>query len=789
MESLENLNVNSTTRSILSSWTGPTVLTNQTLNEAIRIGEDKMVPEHLDLTERLYNVFRYPSTPGIVGRDYIPLSPSSSIDHGIIDLYSVFRNSPALKAALSLYSGLSYESIDFTISLGDVKNMTGAVVVGYYPHRRWYGTSQTDELSSLFLNDMTALNLMNTSPESQLISFSAAQDVKFNVPWPHPTAFIPREAINTIWSTSAPYPGTPVPWFNVLDSRFISTVGLPAELRMFVKFNGLRFYAPNVVDEDFLFDQQSGLEIAAAAAAAYVAESVVETGAEIVGSAMGLTSQDSFEEIYKSGTYEAPTAVQMAYAGDTTAVGPPGTSPIFYKPLGSSSSHLIADYLKRPQYLGKFLAGDTRILYANPTFPLGWTNGPNQLANYFRWFAQAAMYWRGTLNFHFVILGHPMVQVFHDLSLTFPPFYNDSSVDVSTSPVLRGVTNGTQHIVVPMPTFNVSDHYPVIDTLTTDASTGVRTYSGSRVTAAFKVVSTMLDLAPEIPILMFMSAQDDFSFLQPNPVGLGYVDNLPDLDNPPALFDQQIGLCPHDILFETRAKVQLPTSTMPPLGHVEDLFKLWSRALPYSAYDDNDEPVVDVLSGTAPCWWPAEGGGAASTLDVNNSWWVTNDYLSMYSSQFLFYRGSIGFKIILKPGDSPEYKYVSLANPADRLRQKGHNPYTFSEGQMPPVANFGYGTVVTPDSLQPVLDATIPYRSVLTWNMVNPSDLETTSMSSVLRSDVVRNRVSCNISLQDPSGDLLSALYRKGGEDYRVAVETMLPPPTLWLAKGFDWSS
>jgi len=807
MEALQNVNNTVVTKSNLSAWTGTEILTDQTENEAIRLGENKMLPDHLDLTERLYNVFRYPVTPGITARDYIALGPGEPTTTGIIDLYSVFRNSPPLKAALSLYSGLSYDSIDVVASLSDVKGVVGGVVLGYYPHKRWHGPSQANELAAHTLNDMTKQALVNTSPEAQLVSFSAAQDVKFNIPWQHPTPYIPRECINTLWDTVAPYPGTPVPWFHLLDSRYVSSVALPAQLRLFVKFNGLRFFAPNVLSEsvlfdmqsgddpvpaDFEYDMQSGLEVAAAAAAAYVVESVVESGAEIVSDAMGLSSHDNMEETYKAGTYEAPTAVQMAYAGDTTSVGPPGTSPILFKPLTSKSSHEILTFLKRPQYLGKFLAGDSRSLFANPIFPLGWKTGPDQLCNYFRWFAQGAMYWRGTLNFHFVILGHPMVEVFHNLSLTFPPDYGAASQDVSTSPVLRGITNGTQHIVVPMPSFNISDHLPVIDNIYNDVTQGVRRYSGSRVIADFKVVSTMLDAAPEIPVLMFMSAGDDFVFLQPNPVGLGYVDNLPPA--PFALdeevqYDQQVGLCPYDVLFETRAAVQENTSTLATMVYVEDFFKIWSRAMPYEAYASNDEPIVAITPGTSPCWWPATGGAAASTLNVNNSWWVTNDYLSMFTAQFLYFRGSIGFKVIIKPGDVPEYKYIALANPANRLRQLGHNPYTFSEAQMPPEANFGYGTVVTPDSLQPVLDATIPYRSMLTWNMVNAVDVDTTSMNVVIRSDVVRNQIRCNIVLQEEDSDLLSALYRKGGSDYAVAVETMLPPPTLWLAKGYHWSA
>lgn len=795
MEKLQNENVDLTTSSQLSAWNGTVILLDQTENEAIRLGEDKMVPDHLDLTKRLYNVLQYATTSGIVLNDYIPLGPSQPTSFGIVDLYRLFSSSPPLKAALSLYEGFSYDSLDFTVSVSDVKGLTGALMVGYYPHKNWYDVTQASELAALTLNDMTKKNVVNSAPECQLVSLSAAQDVKFTVPWQHPVPFLPRASVKGNWTTRTPPSGTPVPFFWLPVSHYVSSVSLPAQLRMFVKFNGLRFYGPNIIDNFMTYDQQSGLEVAAAAASAYVVESVVESGAEIVRDVIGVSNDDALEETYKAGTYEAPTAVQMAYAGDTTAVGPPGTSPILFRNLESRSSHDLLTFLKRPQYLATLNTGTAVRLHANPTFPYGVKRGANQIPTYFAWFAQAAMYWRGTLNFHFVILGHPMVEVRHSLLMYFPPNYTSDNNDMAGLPTLRGITNGTQHIVVPMPSMNVLDHLPVIDNVYDDMTEEVNKFSSSRLYAGFDVVSTMLDITPTIPILVFMSAGDDFTFLQPNAVGLGYADNLP---VPPPFgksklrrkktYEQQVGLCPHDIVFETKATAQLHTKTLPVIKTVEDLFKIWCRALPYSAYASNDEPIVDIHAGTSPCWWPPGGGSAAATLNVNNSWWITNDYVSLYSAHFLYFRGSLGFKVILKPGAEPSYKYVALAAPDDLLRQKGHNPYTFTEGQMPPEANFGYGTVVTPDALQPVLDATIPYRSGLTWSPVNPIELDHSSLSPSISAGTVMNRIKTNITLQEPDGDLLSALFRKGGSDYAVSVEGLLPPPTLWMAKGYNWS-
>jgi len=44
-----------------------------------------------------------------------------------------------------------------------------------------------------------------------------------------------------------------------------------------------------------------------------------------------------------------------------------------------------------------------------------------------------------------------------------------------------------------------------------------------------------------------------------------------------------------------------------------------------------------------------------------------------------------------------------------------------------------------------------------------------------------------NITLQDDDGDLNDAMFRKIGSDFGLAVEALLPPPTLWASRGFDW--
>jgi len=353
--------------------------------------------------------------------------------------------------------------------------------------------------------------------------------------------------------------------------------------------------------------------------------------------------------------------------------------------------------------------------------------------------------------------------------------------------VLRGVTNGSKHIKVPMPWLSMLDHMPICDILADHVDPAY--ISCSDLSATFFILSTMLDVVPTLQVAVFMSAGDDFEYLQPYAVGLN------DVESSGAALRPQCDLPAEDETFETRARSLKTTNSMIALSTVEDIMSAWSRALPYADYDDSDEPVPDMLYASSPMWWPLNSDfQAAYTLDVNNSWYCTNDFVSLFSSQFLFYRGSIGMKICCLDLPGIEgYKYVSLVpdiEPVIVLRQQTHSPFTEDGRQLPSNANLGNGVVITPSGLQPVLDLTYPFISSMEWANVNriPTAVGFGShyFSSYVYPDVVS--VSSNITLID-EGDLSDALYRKAGSDYGLAIETLLPPPTLWLARGFHWEN
>jgi len=340
----------------------------------------------------------------------------------------------------------------------------------------------------------------------------------------------------------------------------------------------------------------------------------------------------------------------------------------------------------------------------------------------------------------------------------------------------------------------------------------------------------MLEISPTIPFSIYMAAEDDFAFYQPYAPGLNNVLDAsaieaekqkaktqkstevavtdPDgkvvtLDqimrlcdtlrkDPNALLEPQIGIPPPDDTFHTRARSFPQVDVMLPLLHIEDFMEIWSRSLPYRAYASNDEPIPEAAIMSWPCFWPHLGGSAAWTPGVNNSWFVCQDYLSLLSSQFLYYTGSIGVKVLVATSVDalPEYKYVSLRPAGLAYRQMANNPFTYTPSELDFDSNFGNGTVVTPTSKQPVIEATLPFRSNICWNCVVPDALDGgfDNFSGMLDTNFVANTVNTNVVLQIPNGDLQDALYRKKGTDYFLTVETLLPPAYLWLARGGDWS-
>lgn len=808
MEQLsESKTITNRDRSDLSDFVGSELTAYDGMGDALRIGQDKVVADHMDYALRAYDFFQ----EGF-GMASLPYGPSSAPTREFA-LVELMRESATFQQMLYFFDGVAYDSVNFRITCSAPKGLTGGFIVGSYPYQPWGDTDLATYYASHDLNDMTRRHL-TLSPYSALVCYSQAEDVSFEIPWQHNADYLTRKYIQSGSDFfHQPWPGTPILYFVDAGSRYVSSQSLPAIIRVFVKFTNLRFVAPSVLtqvkngeqvvedsvedffdqlnakqdlwrespklawletaDRDFFDDifhdrdpflHQSGAEVGVMAAAT--------AGTEILSALTELFSPQDTES-NKKGSYESPKAVQLAYVGDSTVRGAPPTNPIFKSFGATGGTHPISEMITQPQWIHTLTTDQTQVYYANPVAPVGVNDlyGTNQLPTYLRFFSQAATYWRGTLFFDFVIMGHPMVEVEYKCKILYPPWSENTTESYSQNSIMRGIASGVTTISVPMPFMTPKDYMEIVDSTVTQDNQ-LRRFSSSLVSFTCSVVSTALDASPIIPIAVFLRAGEDFNFYQPNPVGYANV------------YEQQVKIPGSAKVFESRAMDVPPITDMIPFTNVESFMSIWSRALPFGSYDTNDEPIVSLEWSTSPSWFPMNDSAAARTLGVNNSWYVTNDYISLFSSMYLYFKGSIALKILCLPGTG--YKYLSLST-GDALRQTAHNPFTASPSQLPHQANFGYGCVATDLAGQPVLEATIPLRCVFEWAPVNPLTFDVI-MSGWYRSSQMVGQLRHNVVLHVPEGDLQDALYRKIGSDFTLAVRGLLPPPTLWMVRGNNWS-
>jgi hypothetical protein len=845
MENLESVpETSSVVRSDLSDWAGAPEVTQVDAGMALRLKSDNVDVDELDYTLRLYDGLMETGET-FSGNGYLPIGPANMVSK-MFNPLACFKNATPLIQALDLYLGLIYDSIDCTFTLSNPKGLAGAAIIGSFPFFDWMNASSLADLMSKMTSTFENKLALFSGPDAHLFTFSEAKDVTLRIPWTFQQPFITRDFLRTVFgATGSILPGMPMIFFETISARSVSSVSNTTQLRMFYKFNGLRFVCPAILatpTRTVGIQKQSGLEVAGAAMIGLAIDTVASASAEIFASAgMAAGIDIGMPEASKDGTFEQPTAVQMAYVGDSTSVGPPPTTPIFSRIADHTmAKYSVLEYLKRPFFIGTTdTSQGSNIMYASPTFITDYYSS-KAVPSWLRFFAMMNTYWRGTIIYDFVILGHPMVETGYDFKISYP---NSSAVLVDTlsgASILRGVCNGVYRIEVPLPFASQSDYLPVMDSLFLTNNTEATSFVPSQVSCVFEVVNTMLDVSPVIDVAIFVRAGEDFRFFQPfapgnnmtvssglkarnknkiekqssdglsfkdifangsdfekqlqecyeraitgtmHEVELEDVPPLPEKSEPNGLIEKQVLLPEVDITFETRARALVDLQCFPTCDNVEDYMKMWSRSIPFDTYDPEPVPSLEV-GLTSACWWSANA--TAYTSGVQNSWYVTNDYLSYLSSLFIFYRGSIGVKIVIKNNAEKGYKYVTLV-PAPSARQPTHTPFTSDPVALDVDANFGNGTVVSPSDLQPILDLTIPYRDLNAWRATNVISNYTRTPLPSGCNPVYGAAIKHNIVLQITDGDLEDALYRKAGADFELAVPTLMPPPTLWMSRGYDW--
>ena len=778
-ERVENDNATFTTTSDLSEWAGPEMI--NPLLPAIpgRDPTPTVEPDEFDWTDRLIEV----SAPF---PDGIPMSSAEGTTYYSFPLLATLKVADIFKSLLGKYYAFSYDSITITLTTSDPKGLVGGMLVGWIPYIDYFDKGPTQTMEA-WKSDPLLMHAIYNNPNTQLVTFGASQDITMTIPWTFKFPFylvkwVAQETTDT--QDGRPPHGYPIFWMDMLRSFFVSSVIMPARVRIFARFNGLKFYGPMRNAADLELQSGGGALAMAAVNAAVTAGTTIVTDTLVSKiKSLGGPSINTGES--STDNFDRPQAVQMAYLGDTTSTGPPLVDPIFIpaSPASREAVPSVLEMLKRPQYLTTFDTSRTSsaVITNNPT---GF--GINARSNYFQYFGMINRYWRGTMILHVIVAGHPFIEVSFKARVSYPGSTVESRQEFIEFAVHKSVFNGTKHIKIPIPFLSPNDYRPVYDKPGTTSMT-------TTVSLDVKIVSTMLDVVPNIPYYVFMSAGDDFSFYQPYPPGLYNVHEYTSrksTSKSPDDLEMQVGLpmTGEEEIARTRFALTSDPGTLTAFNSIFDYMQVWSRCIPFKDYDNSgdEEPIPDAIPGfSSASWYPPIDRSA--DIGANNSWYFTLDYVAYLSSLFILYKGGMGFKVVAASQNRPQdgYLYVSLGDSAISNRQRAHCPFPYNDNEIPPNANLGAGSVVTPIVHQPVLETTLPYRGVNIWSNV----IWSAAKRGVARSEDAYNAgVQTNVVLQNTSNDVLTdVMFRKAGIDFDLSVEAGLPPPTMWIARGGDW--
>lgn len=787
--SFENQQVSVTSKSDLSTWTGPGVLTKPDAVHRVRQDDDPVEFDTFDWTERMFRLGSSASTQNI------PVGPGTPT-FGYFDLPSILQQWIPYRDIQHKYYGFSYDSLEIRVTLSNPKNIVGGVHVGWMPYVDFFDENIVGTVDVWNLDELHQSVMINSSSQTQLMLFGNAQDVQFTIPWQFKYPLLPNWSFNL--NERPPY-GTPIVWWRQAPaSAYVTSVLVPSVATMFCTVKGMKFYGPGLsIGEEkssskertvFQSGLEGGMALLAEAGGVLVADKALSALNDMLTSDSAPTQGVNLDDEASTGNFDSPTSVQMSYFGDMASTKVSGLKSIFnpLQPDATSAPTEASEYLNRPQFIGHTTTSvQSIVIRGNPMFPITDTIVSPDKGTYFKYFSMVNRYWRGTLMLHAIIAGHPMVEVRVSASVSYPDqAFPIESTDFENFATYKGAFNGSKHLVFPMPFLSPHDYIPVVDTLNEILHESRDKLFSCMLHFRVEIVSTMLDVMPTIPVYFYMAAGPDFRFYQP------YAPGLQNLEEEVTTLQVALPLDPE--IASVRGATIPDPGILPAFNDMFDYMHLWSRALPFFDYRNgtDQEPILDASVGySSPCWFPPVD--RARDQAANNSWYFTLDYLSYFSILFLYWRGSISTKVAIATSDirgvDSKYVYVTLGDPVGFSRAKVHCPFPVSPSTLPPNSNFGNGTIATPSDLQPVMEATIAYRGCNTfeYTIVNANYRGQMFSSGY---GVPSASVKTNVLLNNQSTDMLAdAMFRKAGQDFVLGVQSTLPPPMFWILRGGTW--
>jgi hypothetical protein len=156
------------------------------------------------------------------------------------------------------------------------------------------------------------------------------------------------------------------------------------------------------------------------------------------------------------------------------------------------------------------------------------------------------------------------------------------------------------------------------------------------------------------------------------------------------------------------------------------------------------------------------------------------DYLAYLMDLFMYYRGSISYKVILsREVPNRPIVGVALGDPGYSITPTIPISSPFGPQLVPTFLDFGKGAVITSPTLQPNLEFTLPYRGSYSYGYTSMQNDQTFFLGNLSDPAVDTNAsfivLGATITFPDKC-------YRKVAKDFCFAVEAMPPNPTYWIS-------
>lgn len=807
----------STTVSRFGVFGGPPVDVQPEAQRTIPVPEF-ISPESVPYSNRLFLILK------------TTLNAASSVQR-FFPTNAIF-GSVVLKPTFQNYAYYSWKKLVLRYTFSAPKSIAGGAIAGWMPYSNALkGTTDGQNASiTTFVNGPWFKQLACMRPDTELVSLGSSTDIEIHIPWSYAFSKLPCVYPFEFLDTTAMEVGEPFAFLLPFAYKNLSNFPQDTQVQVYGRVEGLQFYGP-IFRDISMDDMVPQMDIVGGKLRDVATSAIEKSFTKMVNTGINVVEQKVCDMtgvcVDANGDGNGPTnpeislpnadpqpetvggapvsteSVKLDYYGDTTGIYIPHGLRL-NPTLGNPRLHMqgnmtlpIMQFLSRPQLFGisEFSTSPVTLRGFGGSIPGIELQGMD--VSWFAYFANLARYWRGSLRFHYVVMGHPLVQCeiasyySANAETPLPQFESNPGKIVSFS--------GTKTFVFDMPFAHIMDFVPT----TTSRSTLTEQTKGTfgMVEVRLRTTSSAFDIAPIIPVAVFISAGPDFQYFDPRPPGYYGAIVVPQPasrsydaprnrgSHPPKKVDIFEGMTPQirlpaelEMLIELpEANYAVPLDEFVPISDLLGMARMFSRkmhSVEESAIYPADWTYISTLSYASSSW-------------PNNDAFSHMDYVSYISELFLYWKGSMSFKVIANKevGPYPDRLGLSvcLGEPFNTI--ESYSPIA-STTQLGPseATNFGGGYAGTNIELQPILEFTVPLRSSCPLGFTHYVDAETEVPFSIRTAFTPPPFIKTNIEywVSTPVLSEGDHIYRMAGRDFALFTEFTIPPPYVWQTRGID---